>query len=460
MNADRTDSPRPDGAQNSLGAHVRRARVAGQLVVQPRMGFSGVAEMRAGLIAIRSVPTGTAGTITLDSYTRVGDHAAAHRALRTGTRLNGFPLVAHGAGVVRSMLDGVCAGDFPVQVRHGSADPRAIVATLIAARIDSSEGGPVSYCLPYGRTPLRVSVRNWARSCETLAGLREQGLEPHLESFGGCMLGQLGPPGLLVAITVIEAMFFRQHGIRDVSLSYAQQGGAAQDLAAVAVLRELADRYLPDVHRHVVVYTYMGVFPRSPEGALALVMDSARLAAHAAADRLIVKTAAEAWRIPTVAENVVALRAAAAAADQARRADTPPVPDAAEVELIRNEAVALIEAVLDLGPDLGGSLLSAFERGYLDVPYCLHADNRKQVRSTVDDRGHVRWADTGVLPIPRRSASAAAGMTATGLLHALSRVQRTYDERGLGDVDRALLRACTPDHPTTAPSDPMEYLHV
>ena len=78
------------------------------------------------------------------------------------------------------------------------------------------------------------------------------------------MLGQLCPPGLLVAISVLEGLFFRQHGMRSVSLSYAQQTNPDQDEEAVAALRRLAAECCRDVDWHVVLYTYMGVFPRTP----------------------------------------------------------------------------------------------------------------------------------------------------------------------------------------------------
>ena len=69
----------------------------------------------------------------------------------------------------------------------------------------------------------------------------------HLESFGGCMLGPALPAGLLVALSVLEALFFRQHGLRSISLSYAQQTHPGQDLEAVAALRRLAGELLPEL---------------------------------------------------------------------------------------------------------------------------------------------------------------------------------------------------------------------
>ncbi|HWM03849.1 MAG TPA: methylaspartate mutase, partial [Actinophytocola sp.] len=254
---------------SSFGEFVAAHHRAGALVVQPRMGMSDPATMRSGLLATKRAAATTVGTITLDSYTRVGDLAAAQAALGAGADLNGYPITSHDVTTTRAMLDGIAGPDFPVQVRHGSATPDHIVATLVRAGLHATEGGPVSYCLPYSRGPLATSVDSWARCCEHLAGLRDTGTEAHLESFGGCLMGQLCPPGLLVAVSVLEGMFFRQHGLASISLSYAQQTHPGQDEEAVLALRRLAAEFLSDVDCHVVVYTYMGVYPKTPGGATA-----------------------------------------------------------------------------------------------------------------------------------------------------------------------------------------------
>ena len=415
-------------ATASFGGFVARAQAAGQLVVQPRMGVSNPAQMRAGLLATRRATATTIGTITLDSYTRVGDDARARAALAAGLDLNGYPIVAHDRATTRAVLEGVAGPSFPVQIRHGSPGPENIFAALIEVGLDATEGGPVSYCLPYSRAPLAASVRSWTRSCERLARV---GPQAHLETFGGAMMGQLCPPSLLVAMSVLECLFFRQHGIRSVSLSYAQQTNPDQDREAVAALHRLADQYLSDVDRHVVIYAYMGVFPRTPAGAGALLAEAARLAVRTGAARLIVKTAAEAHRIPTIAENVAALESAAAVADDERR---QPVLDEVDDTGIHAEAAAFIDAVLELGPDLGHSLITAFRRGYLDVPYCLHPDNAGRARSYLDRTGRLQWSRLGSLPIRSLVRPAAASeLTAAGLLESLSYVERKFDDAGLDE---------------------------
>lgn len=417
-----------------FGAFVRHAADRGDLVVQPRMGFDDPVAMRAGLAATKRAGHATVGTITLDSYTRVGDLAAVDRALADGLPLNGYPIVSRDRSVTRAMLAGLRGPAFPVQVRHGSAAPGHIFDALVGLGLNVSEGGPVSYCLPYGRTPLAESVSNWARCVRRFAELRERGIEPHLETFGGCLLGQLCPPGLLVAVSVLEALFFCQHGMRSVSVSYAQQTSMAQDLEAVGALRRLCAELLPAVDWHTVIYTYMGLYPATDEGAIRLLGHSARLAVYSGSERLIVKTVAESVRIPTVAENVAALRYAGSFASS----DIVPIPFGEDSETYE-EARDIIEAVLGLDPDVGRALLRAFGRGYLDVPYCLHPDNRGRTRSYVAADGWLRWSDTGALPVRRPIRADRRGVTSAGLLADLSYVRRTFDRPAADELPATVM---------------------
>ncbi|MER6382148.1 methylaspartate mutase [Streptomyces sp. NPDC001250] len=426
------DLPLPDTGAGfpvpvDFGAFVRHRGVRDRLVVQPRMGFGDPVSMRRGLLATKHAAATTVGTLTLDSYTRVGNLAAAEKALRDGTDLNGYPLVNHPPATTAALLDGVRDAGFPVQVRHGSAVPMDIFRALTRLGLNATEGGPVSYCLPYGRTPLADSVGNWRQCCEMYSWLREAGVEPHLETFGGCMMGQLCPPSQLVAISLLEALFFAQHGIRSLSLSYAQQTDPAQDHEAVLALRRLCAELLPTSNWHIVVYAYMGVYPQTPQGARRLLGQAAALAVTTGAPRLIVKTVVEAHRIPTVAENVQALEYAGAVA-RTVSPEVSPGCERAESQTYA-EARALVERVLDLHDDLGAALLAAFRRGYLDVPYCVHPDNAGRARSRIDPDGRLRWSELGNLPLqgiaePTRTR----GTSSADLLRDLYHLRSVYDD--------------------------------
>ncbi|MCM0675151.1 methylaspartate mutase [Micromonospora phytophila] len=391
-------------------------------MVQPRMGFGRPEEMREGLRAVAGLGVSAVGTITLDSHTRVGDHTTPLDRLAQGEHLNGYPIVSHPVEVTRELLRDLHGPAFPVQVRHGTAQPQQVFRRLIEVGLDTTEGGPVSYCLPYSRLPLTTAVRAWTESCRYLAGETE---EPHIESFGGCLLGQLCPPSLLVAVTLLEGMFFRQHGVRNVSLSYAQGTLGAQDRGALRALRELARRYLGDDGWHVVLYTYMGVFPQTTHGASALIADSARLARQAGCERLIVKTVSESRQIPTVQENLDAVRLAVAAAAETGSA----TPDGESFqEEVRQEAASLVDHVLALHDDIGRAMVKAFAAGVLDIPYCLHPDNHGRARCVIDDRGALVWASRGNMPLSGSTQPGRAGrVTARELRWMLHHVADSYD---------------------------------
>ncbi|MFS7878420.1 hypothetical protein ACEYXF_34525 [Streptomyces asiaticus] len=157
----------------------------------------------------------------------------------------------------------------------------------------------------------------------------------------------------------------------------------------------------------------------------------AGLAVRTGATRLIVKTPAESYRIPTIEENVEALEFAGAAA-AAEAARTPPAPDTG----IAAEARRLIEAVLDLHPDVGQALVRAFAKGYLDVPYCLHADNHGRSRGYIDEAGRLRWASVGSMPIRGITGGTREHTVGSSeLLSALSYVERTHDLLALRSRD-------------------------
>ncbi|MFF0220410.1 methylaspartate mutase [Streptomyces vinaceus] len=425
-----------DGADRFTG-FVRRARDAGRLVVQPRMGFGELGRMRAGLCAVRDADATTVGTVTLDSYTRCHEDGAALRALRERPAdLNGFPLLAHGVPAVRALLQEVASDDFPVQIRHGTPLPLRLLRAMAEAGADATEGGPVSYCLPYGRVPLARTVAEWSAGCELLAA---RPVPLHMETFGGCMLGQLCPPSLLVALSVLEALFFREHGLRGISLSYAQQVHPGQDLEALAALRRLADERLPGTAHHIVLYTFMGLFPRTGHGSRLLLADSARLAVRGGAERLVVKTPAEAHRIPTIAENVAALAHAASAAEAETAAGYAPDPsDPSDPSAHRwiptatglyEEARTLVDAALEPGGAVGACLVRAFARGILDVPYCLHPDNANRARATIDATGALGWSRAGGMPVTPAPGAAAARASAAQLTELLGFNRRRFDAR-------------------------------
>lgn len=412
---------------------VKQSRDEHCLIVQPRMGIGQISEMQQGIAEVKACPARTIGTLTIDSYTRVGDFSTPAKCLQQNERLNGFPIVTHSEEAVRDMLAAlsVLPGDelFPVQVRHGTAQPQAIFKRMVAVGLDATEGGPISYCLPYSRLPLSQAVTAWDESCQILAN---ETASAHIESFGGCLLGQLCPPSLLIVISLLECLYFADLGIKSVSMSYAQGTLPAQDRAALKVLRDMAGKLLQGIDWHVVLYTYMGVYPSTTQGALGLIKDSAILAKQSGCERLIVKTRSESKQIPSVADNIEALLIADEAAKSTALQTLLSVEEDGYYQEIYQEVEQLMTAVLNLDTNKGVAFGQAFERGLLDIPYCLHADNQRKSRCYIDSKGALKWARVGNMPIKNTVSRLGAGehqVTSEMLLNMLSYKSSLYDGR-------------------------------
>ena len=382
------------------------------LYVQPRMGVSCIHEMHRRLSILKNSGLPIIGTLTLDSYSRVGQFQELQKAFQNRMPINGFPITIYTPSEIREEILSLQSDSFFIQVRHGTPQPETLFNHMLKCGLYLTEGGPASYCFPYGRIPLRDSIHSWKKACLKLSEAREN---VHLESFAGCMMGQMGHPTILIALSILEGLFFSQTGIYDISLSYTQGYSLQQDLAAVSALKELAKTYFPpNVKWHVVVYTFMGLYPQTQHGHEAILRESVQLAHQSGAKRLIVKTAEESTKIPSFEENFAALTFAA---NQKSFFETPEF-DTEEKEKLIFQASQIIESVLHLDQDIGNCILKGFQKGLLDVPFCLHPDNPNQTTTYLDKHGYVCWGRTGNLALP--PVKAERKLTSSELINSLS----------------------------------------
>ncbi len=368
-----------------FNTHVLEQFDARGPVLQPRMGFSDPARMQAGLEATAASGANTVCTITLDAFTRVNNLEAAQRAIDTASMLNGYPIVNHPPAQTRTMLGQIHDRyRLPVQIRHGSPNPLHIFQRMVEIGLATTEGGPISYCLPYSRTPLREAFGHWEKSCQVLA----QGVEQsHIESFAGCMMGQMCDPVILVALNILEGLFLRSHGIKTLSFSYAQGTSPVQDRAAVTALQQLAAEYFAPGSYHFVGYVFMGFFPRTLGGFCRITGDALGMIRATGVQRVIIKTPVESRRIPRIEENIAALEYA----DYCLHTDgvLPDIPfDAQEHARILGAAKRLIEGTLKRDTNLSEAILSAFDSGFLSIPYCLHPDNKRSAGTVLTPQNY------------------------------------------------------------------------
>ena len=244
---------------------LREARRRRRPIVQPRCGVGGHDDMMRLLRDLRTAEPGML-TVTIDSYTRLKQFDRAAQVLRDAPGdLNGYPLVAHGWRRGRELIEAI---DVPLEIRHGSPDPRDLFAVALAAGYTSFEGGGIGYNVPYCKdVPLRTSMEAWRQVDAVCGRLAHAGVIVDRELFG-TLTAVLMPPSISLAATVLEACAAVQQGVRCLSIAYPQGGEVHQDVAALRSIRDLAERYLPaGVEVHPVLHGFMGVFPRARRNA-------------------------------------------------------------------------------------------------------------------------------------------------------------------------------------------------
>ena len=382
-----------------------------QMLVQPRSGVALIGEQiklfknfkRAGVKVL---------SYQVDSLTRNNNYAGAEEAIRdshlSGTStINGFPVINHGVTGLRRVAQHV---RLPLQTRHSTRDPRLLAEISYAGGVTSFEGGAICYNIPYYKDyPLAEAIRKW-QYVDYLTGLYHKQFGVVLDrEFFGTLTATLIPPCLAIVTNILETLLAVRQGVKCVSLGYAEQGHRSQDIAAIRVMNEMTSEILgnmgyKDVQLNTVFHQYMAAFPSCQGRADELIRNSAITAARSGATRLIGKTPVEAFRIPTLTDNITGIElidsglasAADCYIDEARVAE--------EVALIRREVAAIFESIIvcDQG-DVAQGVVTGFQKGLIDIPFSPSVYNRGEVMTTRDVEGAVRILSFGNLQLDRET---------------------------------------------------------
>lgn len=380
-----------------------------KMLVQPRTGVPLVTEQIRLFDAFKH---GGAGVLSyqVDSLTRNNNYAGAEEAIRDSrasgvATLNGFPVVNHGPKQLRRIISEV---NVPLQTRHSTRDPRLLAEISYAGGVTSYEGGAICYNIPYYKSyPLDESLRRW-QYVDRLTGIYHERYGITLDrEFFGTLTATLIPPCLAIAVDIIEALLAVRQGVKSVSLGYAEQGHRPQDVAAVRMMRVLAEEYLDrlgykEVQISTVFHQYMAAFPQQLERAEDLIRSSATTAALSGATRIIVKTPAESLKIPTLEDNLHGLSLAQRGIEEAKGIEVCEVRVSEECEIIRREVEAIIESVIYCGGgDIAQGVVNGFAKGFLDIPFSPSIYNRGDVMTARDMEGAVRFLSIGQLHFDR-----------------------------------------------------------
>ncbi|TBW47799.1 methylaspartate mutase subunit E [Marinobacter halodurans] len=396
----------PSFAQALKGAHDKHT-----MIVQPRSGVPDASDQEFQFKIFRDNGV-RAVSYQIDSMTRNNNYSGAAKAIRESAKgrdncLNGFPLINYNIDVLREITKNVA---LPIQTRHSTRDPRLLAEMSYAGGVTAFEGGPISYNIPYYKDyPLSDALSAW-RYVDFLTGYyyQEHGIVLDREFFG-TLTATLIPPCIAIATNVLEALLAAGQGVKCVSLAYAEQGNRCQDIAAIEVMGSLAREILgehgyDDVDVYTNFHQYMAAFPQSRWRSEQLIAASATTAALSGATRMIVKAPAESRSIPTLEDNLRALELVDAGIARAEECTVNHGQVAAERALIRKEASALINSVLEIQEDsLEQKIVRAFELGRIDIPFAPSIHNRGIVRTLRDLEGAVRFLDVGHLELDRES---------------------------------------------------------
>lgn len=382
---------------------LRDAHRAGRIAIQPRCGVGDHGAMLNLLRDLEEAADPDVLTVTIDSHTRLKRFSQARRSLEHNPAdLNGYPLVAQGWRRGRQLNEAVRA---PLEIRHGSPDPRILFDVSIASGITSFEGGGISYNLPYSKdVPLAESLAYWREVDRTAGDLTQTGLIVDRELFG-TLTAVLVPPSISLAVSLLEAVAAASQNVRCISIAYPQGGNLAQDVAALRAIPELARRYLPpDVEVFAVLHEFMGAFPRLRRHAEELIFYGAITARLGGATKIITKTYQEALGIPDTEANIAGMRLAAIANSELLgfiAVDEDRVSD--ELSWILAEVEQIVEPVLE-APDLSRAITAGFSSGRLDIPFSAskHAHSAVIPRRAPDSA--IRYHSIGGLPLSRALA--------------------------------------------------------
>lgn len=396
------------GASKNLFISHKFKTNKGKTLVQPRGGFPTYDKMFALYEQFKCDGVDVL-PMTIDSNTRLNDYATAKKMLQLSIDekkdlLNGYPLINHGYEKTRKMVEHF---DMPISLRHGTPDARLLVDMALASGAFEIEGGPITYILPYSKNfPQDKAFLYW-KHVEKLCAKYSTLNEPiNRESFGP-LTATLVPPVITLVIQIAEMMLSLEEGVKSFSVSFAQTGSMNQDLVMAKVLRKKAREYADkigcsDATINLVYHQWMGAFPRDKNKSDCLINTGALIAGMVKADKIITKTRAEAFGIPTKEENGLAVSNVQYTLNML--AGIPEFSDPEEEENLENQIDEVFEAIFNDSADtLWRKIFNSIKNGIIDVPYSPHIINNNELITVRDESKNIRIYKKGKVPISDRS---------------------------------------------------------
>jgi len=394
-------------ATKNYAKEVVRAKSEGRTLVQPRGGVALVDEHIKLLKCLQDEGGADLLPTTTDTYTRNVRFNEAQQGIEASLKaersmLNGLPVVNHGVESMRKVIE---AMDHPVIVLSGTPFPQLTSEVALAAGFSAFLGAGISYQTSYIKDlPMEEGIKNY-QYLDRLASLyAEHGIPIHREQ-PGFLTGTLIPPGIGIAIAVMETLLAAGQGLRHYSVGLTQNLDLLQDVAGLKVMEELCHHYVKqlgyeDMFISIATHEWMQAFPADEAGAFSVIAMGGVIAALAGATQVITKTTHESVGIPTMEANAEGVRATRMAIKMVRGRKMPVDSDTkTEMEIIRKEACSIIDKTLELGDgDIAVGAVRGFQAGMIDVPWAPNMRVKGEVIPVRDAQGAVRYLEFGNLP--------------------------------------------------------------
>ena len=390
---------------------VVKAKSEGRTLVQPRGGVALVDEHIKLLRFLQDEDGADLLPTTTDTYTRNMRLNEAQVGIKESRKqgrsmLNGLPIINHGVRNVRKVIE---AMERPVMVLSGTPFPQLTAEVAFAAGFSAFLGAGISYPSSYIKDlSIEEGIRNYQYLDRLTSFYNEQGIPIHREQ-PGFLTGTLIPPGIGIAIAVMEVLLAAGQGLRHYSVGLNQNLDLYQDVAALKVLEELCHHYLKrlgyeDMFISTATHEWMGAFPYDEAGAFAVIVMGGVTAALAGATQVITKTSHECEGIPTKEANAEGIRATKMAIKILRDRKLPLDPEiTTEMEIIRLEACSILDKALELGDgDIAIGTVRGFEAGVIDVVWAPNRHVRGAVIPVRDAQGAVRYLEFGSLAFSKQ----------------------------------------------------------
>ncbi len=395
--------------EKSYAKAVREAEREGRTLVQPRGGVALVEEHAALLRYLQEEGGADLLPNTTDTYTRNLKFRDAQRGIeesRTARRsmLNGCPIVNHGLNAVRRISESVRR---PIIVLSGTAFPQLTAEMGFAGGFTAFLGAGISYTAAYTKDlPFAQGIRNYQYLDRLTSFYEERGIRLHREQ-PGFLTGTLIPPGIGIAVAVLEMLMAAGQGVKHYSMGLCQSLNILQDVAGLHALKELGNDYLKrlgygGVFFSVATHEWMQAFPPDEPRAFAVIVLGGVIAALSGATQVITKSSHEAEGIPTKEANAQGVKATQMAIQLIRKNRFPESREfLQEKQMIKKEACSILDKALDMGEsDPVLASLRSIEAGVLDIPWAPNELVAGKVIPIRDGAGAIRYLDHAGLPFP------------------------------------------------------------